>query len=197
MPDKPPMTDFYQENSRFYFSRTVAVDPAPFLSPFVRHLKAGATVLDIGCGSGRDLLWLNERGFRPTGLERSPGLAELAGRHSGCNVIAGDFESFDFSSLAVDAVMACGSLVHVPHERLTALVKRILAALKGTGIVYISLKQGQGRKSDKFGRVFYLWETTRLGNVWRDTGLSILHLSGSQSALNAKDDWLAYVLKKG
>lgn len=188
--------NFYQENSRLYFSRTVAVDPAPFLTPFVRHLKTSATVLDIGCGSGRDLLWLKERGFRPTGLERAAGLAELAGDYSGCNVIVGDFESFDFTSLAVDAVMACGSLVHIPHERLAALISRILTALAGSGIVYISLKQGQGMKTDRFGRVFYLWEQGRLDDIWCQAGLSVISLSCGQSVLNSTDNWLAYVLKR-
>ena len=40
-------------------------------------------VLDIGCGSGRDLKWLRERGFSVTGFERSKGLAALARRHAG------------------------------------------------------------------------------------------------------------------
>jgi len=32
---------------------------------------------ELGCGSGRDLLWLKNRGFHVIGFERSPGLAEL------------------------------------------------------------------------------------------------------------------------
>ena len=196
MSETAPTTDFYQKNCRRYFSRTISVDPAPFLTPFIRYLKMNASVLDIGCGSGRDLLWLKQRGFRPIGLERAPGLAELAGRHSGCNVIIGDFESFDFTSLAVDAVMACGSLVHVPHDRLSGLLKRILTALSPSGVAYISLKQGQGKKTDHFGRIFYLWETDRLNKTWKELELTILHVMASQSALNSKDDWLAYVLKK-
>ncbi len=192
---KARVTDFYQSRYRDYFKRTVSVDPALFLTPFIRHLGKGASVLDIGCGSGRDLLWLKDRGFTATGVERAPGLAQLARAHSGCEVIVGDFETLDFSVFGVNAIMACGSLVHVPHERLTGLLKRMLMALACSGVAYISLKQGQKTTSDQFGRVFYLWETERLERIWQDLGLTVLDFSCSQSAVNSKDDWLAYVLK--
>jgi len=40
-------------------------------------------VLDVGCGSGRDLLWMKKWNFEVIGFERSPGFAELAGRKPG------------------------------------------------------------------------------------------------------------------
>jgi SAM-dependent methyltransferase len=195
MPDRPPETDFYDRHSRDYFLRTVSIDPAPFLTPFAVSLAGGATVLDVGCGSGRDLLWLKERGFRVTGLESSPGLAELAAAHAGCDVITGDFEQYDFSRFSFDAVMACGSLVHVPHQRLAGVLKNILKALAPGGIFYVSLKKGSGTKTDAFGRTFYLWEKESLNDLWQELGLTEIHVSAGSSALNSGDDWLAYVLR--
>ena len=46
--------------------------PAPFLTPLADRLPAGSLVLDVGCGSGRDLCWMKSKGFRVMGLERSP-----------------------------------------------------------------------------------------------------------------------------
>jgi SAM-dependent methyltransferase len=194
MPDTSPEVDFYQRHYHDYFTRTVSVDPAPFLTPLLNRLNKGASVLDIGCGSGRDLLWLKERGFRVTGFERSPGLAELAATHAGCDVITGDFALFDFSPFSFDAVMACGSLVHVPHEQLSRALANILRALAPSGICYVSLKLGSGMKSDAFGRTFYLWGKKRLNELWRELGLTAVHVSTSRSALNSKDEWLAWVL---
>ncbi|MEW6076570.1 MAG: class I SAM-dependent methyltransferase [Thermodesulfobacteriota bacterium] len=188
-------TDFYQNHFREYFKRTVAINPAPFLTPLIDNLAKDATVLDIGCGSGRDLLWLKERGFRVTGFERSPGLAKLAAAHAGCDVITGDFEQYDFSRFSFDAVMACGSLVHVPQGRLAGVLQNILRALTPSGISYVSLKQGRGLKSDAFGRTFYFWEKTLLDELWRELGLTVVHAAASRSALNSGDDWLAYVLR--
>jgi SAM-dependent methyltransferase len=77
--------------------------------PLVEHLTPGSKVLDAGCGSGRDMLWLTERGFNCTGLERSPELAALAREHSGLPVIEADFETFDFSRMNMDAVLLIGA----------------------------------------------------------------------------------------
>ena len=54
------------------------MDPGPFLTPLTRHFPIPALALDVGCGSGRDQLWLKQRGYNVLDLERSPGLAELA-----------------------------------------------------------------------------------------------------------------------
>lgn len=51
---------------------------------------------------------VKKRGFDVIGFERSPGLAELARDNAGCEVIEGDFETYDFSSILVDAVMLVG-----------------------------------------------------------------------------------------
>ena len=67
------MKDYYQENHKKYHEQTAGIDPASFLSPLVRCLTPGSRILDVGCGSGRDMRWLKDRGFQPTGFERSSG----------------------------------------------------------------------------------------------------------------------------
>jgi len=72
------MSDFYQKNYKAYHEKTFSIDPSSFLEPLARRLPAEAFILDVGCGSGRDLLWMKKRGFDVIGFERSPELAELA-----------------------------------------------------------------------------------------------------------------------
>ena len=103
------MSDFYQNNYRAYHEKTFSIDPSSFLEPFASHLAEDSLILDVGCGSGRDLLWLKNRGFKVIGFERSKGLAELARENVGCEVIEGDFETFDFSTLSVDAIILINS----------------------------------------------------------------------------------------
>ena len=189
------MSDFYHHHADAYFKRTVSVDPSAFLMPFVRALPENATVLDIGCGSGRDLLWLKNRGFSPAGLERSPGLAGLAAAHSGCEVISGDFETHDFSSHLFDAILASGALVHVPHYRLAGVLENITRALTPGGIFYVSLKEGQGAKSDNSGRTFYLWQAPDLIQLFENLGFRVRHQSNTTSVLNSRDPWLGFVLR--
>jgi SAM-dependent methyltransferase len=126
-------TDYYQVNALEYFEKNVSVDPSSFLLPLAGRLKVGASVLDVGCGSGRYLLWLKSRGFAATGFERSPALAEMARRHARCTVIEGDFAHHDFSAFSADAVILIGALVHLPHELFAGVLRSIAAALKAGG----------------------------------------------------------------
>jgi SAM-dependent methyltransferase len=57
---------FYQQESqdfKKYCSETFSIDPTSFLGLLLKYLPAGASILDIGCGFGRDLLWFKNKGF--------------------------------------------------------------------------------------------------------------------------------------
>ena len=202
--------DYYHRHHRTYHEETFGIDPEPFLGFFARRLMPGSRLLDVGCGSGRDLLWFKQRGVQAIGFERSPGLAALARHHAGCEVIEGDFETFDFSKMAVDAVLLCGSLVHVPHRRLPAVLENIVAALKrqqvqcaetrlcgDAGLLYVSLKEGRGEAADDRGRVFYFWQDPDLRRVFAAGRLEIVEMLRSASADGEGKIWLAYVLSDG
>ena len=191
------MADYYQKHFQTYHQRTFSIDPSSFLEPLRKHLNPGCRVLDIGCGSGRDMLWFKNLGFDVTGFERSSGLADLARQNTGCTVIKGDFEVFDFTALPSDAVLLAGSLVHVPHANLPLIFNRVTAGLKPGGIVLVSLKQGKGAGMDKHGRVFYFWQEKALGELFQKLGFTVLAFNTQVSKVNAQDIWLAYVLKDG
>jgi SAM-dependent methyltransferase len=123
------MSDYYQKKFEEYHKKTFNIDSSSFLLPLSEKLSPGACILDIGCGSGRDMLWFKQRGFEVVGFERSPGLADLARKNVGCEVIEGDFEIYDFSQLSVDAIMLVGALVHLPHSKVPEILNSINRAL--------------------------------------------------------------------
>ena len=192
-----PMTDFYQQNAKTYFAQTAWVDPEAFLRPFLKHLPAPARVLVVGCGSGRDLVWLKAHGYSAIGLERSPALAELARAHAGCEVIEADFETWDFGLMPVDGMLLVGALVHVQYEMFEEMVTRLTAGLISSGRMLISLKEGYGVSRGADGRKFFLWRDEKLRKHFEYMGLRVLHFERSTSAVRADDIWLTYVLEKG
>jgi len=185
--------NYYEENPKEYFNRTFTLDPSSFLGPVAERLSNGAMVLDVGCGSGRDLLWFKNKGFEVIGFERSAGLAKLAREHSGVEVIEGDFEAYDFSFISVDAIISSGSLVHVQHERLADILKNIVQALEKHGIFYVSLKEGEGTRNDDLGRPFYYWKDEQLREVFESLDFKVLDFYQNESIVNSDDMWLSYI----
>lgn len=190
------MHDYYETNAAEYHASTVRIDSASFLEPLARRLTHGATVLDIGCGSGRDIHWLRQRGFCPTGLERSPNLAAMARNHSGSPVLEVDFETYDFSALSFDALLLVGALVHLPHNRFKEILANILQALVPAGHALITLKEGRDPTETSHGRTFYIWQDPDLRSVFADLNLRVVDFSRDVSKVRDTDVWLGYVLQK-
>ena len=191
-----PMTDYYGIHAGDYHDKTFAVDTSIFLSPFVQLLPPQSRILDIGCGSGRDLLWLKQRGFEPTGFERSVSLAKLARRHSGCPVIEGDLETFDFSMGSWNVVMLVGSLVHIPHVLFLSTIQKILSGFSSPCVLLLTMKEGDGRIQCADGRTFYLWNDAALRDIFFGLNLELASFFRNASAIGSNESWLGYVLKK-
>ena len=190
------MSDFYMDESLRYHARTFHIDPSPFLEPLLKWIPSGARILDVGCGSGRDLLWLKNLGYRVTGFERSPALAAIAVEKANAPVIVGDFETYDFSEFFVDAVILVGALVHIPPERFCRILRNILRALKPAGHVLLTLKEGLGSRTVDDGRVFYLWSREELRESFNACSLDEKAFSRQSSALENGDVWLTFMLRK-
>jgi len=190
------MQDYYQKNYKAYHEKTFSIDPTSFLKPLARRLPPEAFILDVGCGSGRDLLWMRKQGFDVIGFEQSPGLAELARDNADCEVIEGDFENYDFSSIFVDAILLVGILVHVPREGFSNVFKNITSAISDNGLVLTTLKEGSGDITYPDGRVFYLWEDPEVREMFDTLGFKVCDFSSSVSKTGTGDFWLSYVLEK-
>jgi SAM-dependent methyltransferase len=76
------------------------------------------TILDFGCGPGRDLKAFSALGHIAIGLEGSARFAEMARAYSGCEVWQQDFLRLDLPQDRFDGVFANASLFHVPRVEL-------------------------------------------------------------------------------
>ena len=190
------MKQFYEIHHQQYFNDTVEIDPCSFLSPLIAELKAKARILDIGCGSGRDMLWFKNKGYEPTGFEQSPSLAKLAHDYSGCPVIEGDFTAFNFSSLSFDALVLIGALVHITTLNFPNVFMSVCNALSSDGLILITMKEGKGISLNSDGRTFTLWQQDDLEAIFLNENFQILSFSRQISKLRYSDIWMTYILKK-
>ena len=110
------------------------------------------TILDFGCGPGRDLKAFTALGHVAVGLEGSARFAAMAREYSGCEVLEQDFLKLDLPLARFDGVFANASLFHVPARELPRVLGELHAALKPGGVLFSSNPRGGNEEGWNRGR---------------------------------------------
>jgi malonyl-CoA O-methyltransferase len=93
-------------------------------------------VLDLGCGSGRYLRWLEERGARAIGLDLSPEMLGVARVHGTQSLVDGDMQRLPFADGVFDVIVSSLAVGHVPV--LTSFARESARILAPGGILLYS-----------------------------------------------------------
>ncbi len=104
------------------------------------------TILDFGCGPGRDLKVFAGLGHIAVGLEGAAHFAAMARAHSGCEVWQQDFLKLDLPDGHFDGVFANAALFHVPSQELPRVLRELHASLKPGGVLFSSNPRGHGEE---------------------------------------------------
>lgn len=156
----------YEARAEAFWEGTRHHDVEQNIEALLRHVLGVAplTLLDLGCGPGRDLQAFVRRGHRAIGLEGAPALADMARAHSACEVWQQDFLRMELPSGYFDGVFANASLFHVPRQELPRVLRQLHAALKPDGVLFSSNPHGNNQESvngERYGAYYDL-------AVWRD-----------------------------
>lgn len=135
--------NYYDIHASKFLESTFNVDMDNLYQSFLRYLADDASILDLGCGSGRDALAFKSKGYDVTATDSSKVLIEKAKEHTGIHIRLESF--YELSDLnRYDGIWACASLLHCERNRLDEVLDKILNALKVNGICYMSFKYGAG-----------------------------------------------------
>ncbi len=143
--------DYYNKYAAKEFEETVDQDMSEIMKGFLNLLEEGDTILDLGCGSGRDSLTFYELGYDVTPLDASEEMCKLAEIHTGLEVLKMTFGEMDFDNV-FDGIWACASLLHIPKVELSDILTKIARALNDKGILYMSFKLGdfEGFRGERY-----------------------------------------------
>jgi 2-polyprenyl-3-methyl-5-hydroxy-6-metoxy-1,4-benzoquinol methylase len=109
-PDPSSTVGYYNDRAEQFFSSTLRVDMSPIYQRFLNGLAPGASILDAGCGSGRDARAFADLGFTVSAFDASDELAKRASKHCGFAVDVRRFEDVD-EVAQYDAIWCCASLL--------------------------------------------------------------------------------------
>jgi len=189
----------YEHNADAFFAGTIDHDVSQNIDALLGAIQAPApwTILDLGCGPGRDLKTFTALGHKAIGLDGSARFAEMARSYSGCEVWHQDFLHLDLPPAMFDGIFANASLFHVPSAELPGVLEQLYGALKPGGVLFSSNPRGDNREG---------WNGPRYGSyhdydTWERylsaAGFTPLHHYYRPAGLpREQQPWLASVWRK-
>ena len=183
-----------------FWQGTRGHDVSQNISALLRHVQGAAplTLLDLGCGPGRDLKTFADLGHTTIGLEGLAQFAEMARAHSGCTVWQQNLLAMDLPAQHFDGVFANAVLFHVPARELPRVLRELHATLKPGGALFSSNPRGDGQEGWNGGRNGVLPDLAAWRAFMLAAGFAELeHFYRPADLPREQQPWLASVWRAG
>jgi SAM-dependent methyltransferase len=190
----------YDQRAEAFWEGTRDHDVRQNIAALLRHIDGTPpfTILDVGCGPGRDLDSLTALGHRAIGLEGAPALAAMARAHSGCEVWEQNLLAPDLPAARFDGVFANAVLFHVPSVALPPVLGALNATLKPRGVLFSSNPRGEGQEGWQGGRYGAFHDLAAWRAHLAAAGFAELeHYYRPAGLPREQQPWLASVWRKG
>lgn len=194
-----PTLEYYNLRAQAFWEGTRNHDVDQNIQSLLQYIEAEPpfTILDIGCGPGRDLKTFSELGHCAVGLDGAENFAQMARDYSGCEVWHQDFLQLNLPDHRFDGIYANASLFHVPSLELPRVLVELHATLKSSGVIFTSNPRGhneEGWNSGRYGAYYDLeaWRQymSRAGFV------ELTHYYRPDDLPREQQPWLASVWRK-
>ena len=135
--------DHYASRPMDFWEGTKDHDVLQNIEALLRNIsKDKPTILDFGCGPGRDLKELSARGCKSIGLDGCLKFCQMAREFSGSKVLHQNFVELNLPTNEFDGVFANASLFHIHRSLLLDVLETFHQSLKTEGVVFCSNPRG-------------------------------------------------------
>jgi ubiquinone/menaquinone biosynthesis C-methylase UbiE len=193
----------YNKLGRKYFE-AISIVPPKARADFIKRLKKGSRILDIGCSGGRDMKVFTRKGFDAMGIDVSGVFLNIAkkevpkGKFLKMDVLDLDFPEEYFQGVWADAV-----LHHLTKIDMPKALKNINRIISKKGILYVSVKYGQGAKLvkeqpfTKYRRFYSYYKKNEIESLLKKAGFKIIKSGFLKDDLGRADTrWISLLAKK-
>jgi SAM-dependent methyltransferase len=134
--------EYFNENAERCFADAFTITERTNQDHFLSYITPGGTILDFGCGSGRDTAYFRERGYEVVPCDGSREMCRLSSDYLGTHVRVLEFNELDDVD-RYDGIYASASVMHLAYERLLEVFPKMARALHKGGILFVSFKYGE------------------------------------------------------
>lgn len=186
--------EYYDKNAQTYYDITAHVDMSSLCDRFLNYVVPGGKIIDIGSGSGRDIKYFINKGYKASGIDASSELCKISKEHGleVENVTIQDWTPEE----CYDGIWANASLIHLTPEELEAFLVRGKSYLNEDGVIFASMKVGLENEYDEKGRYFCIFDNSLLMSILkRHPDLKLIDKWYSQDKLGREDfEWFNFIL---
>lgn len=189
--------NYYNLNARSYFASTVNADMSDCYERFIKYLKPGDSIIDVGAGSGRDIKYFVKCGFVVEGIDASAELCKLASDYTGVSIKCCTIQEWR-PEKKYSGIWANASLLHLNIEEIQKFMCRIPDILQDKGILYFSLKSGITTGIDTDGRFFTDVSEEKVQQfIEKSTAITIVDMWKTEDKLNRSGfSWINVIVQK-
>ena len=189
----------YDAHAEDFRDGTYDHDVTQNIAALLHHIEVEPplTILDFGCGPGRDLKAFTTLGHCAVGLDGAERFVAMARDATGCDVWQQDFLHLDLPAAHFDGIFANAALFHVPSQALPRVLRQLHATLKPCGVLFSSNPRGTNQEGWSHGRygVFHDLEAWR--RYMAGAGfVEIEHYYRPAGLPRERQPWLASVWRK-
>jgi SAM-dependent methyltransferase len=188
----------YDHNAQQFWEATQDHDVSQNIEALLQYIEGPKpfTILDFGCGPGRDLKKFTELGHVAIGLDGSSKFAAIAGTLE-FEVWEQNFLQLNLPNERFDGIFANASLFHIPCQELPRVLKELKATLKPRGVLFSSNPRGsnqEGWSDDRYGAFHDLeaWRKYATGAGFAE----LTHYYRPAGLPRHEQPWLASVWRK-
>jgi SAM-dependent methyltransferase len=153
----------YDDGAAAFAADWHAQPPPADLHALIRYYFRPGLTADIGCGSGREVAWLDANGFPATGYDASGGLlAEARTRYPHLRFETAALpELAEIAGESFDNVLCETVIMHVTRKSVTRAVQRMMEILRPGGVLYMSWRVTDGADlRDGHGRLYLAFDAS-------------------------------------
>lgn len=219
---------FYENHASDYAAKFDTFDMSLFRQRFIDVVESTRkerpaslsddmiSILDGGCGTGRDTYEFLKKGYAVTAIDASPAMLrecrrkirkarsypeneqmKRAAEVSEKRCFEMTFDEIQFRN-EFDAVWAAASLLHVPSQQMGENLRKLVQALKPNGILFMSFKYGYGEyESEPRSYTYYSQRgiRTHLRRIHSTKEIRVWLSDATGKDLSRRKRWRAWILK--